>query len=534
MSPTGRRCARPELRPRGRRQRVSRIVGCLAFAAAAPAGAQQNLGFESVEQDATPTAWSVIGGGAEISTAAVAAEGARSLEVTRTEAGVTRIVQRLPAARLRASGGARQTSRLRLTGLARGSAANAGRDLRSPAPGVAVALWLRVDGPRGPLFLDSTGDARGPAVEPLAVAPEPADGGIEWRRFEVELPFAPDVDEIAFGASMRGQGSAWFDALELHAIVTDEWAPPGPAAIRYLDAALELMREHSLRRAEVDWAVLRAQALEHARGATTPAEAQLAVRFAVRELGDRHSYLQSATATRALATTAVANARTGLPLTPPRGRRLGENLAYVNVPGFAGGTPAQQVEFAEDLKNAIQANDAAEVCGWVVDLRQNTGGNLWPMLAGLGPLLGEGELAASVYPDGRRVGIWHRDGQAGFGDYTQLRVRAPYRVRAEVPAAVLLGPSTASSAEVLAVALRRRPATRSFGTPTRGLIAGNRTFTLADGASLVLTVAATTDSAGRVYAEPIVPDELVGGAESEADETLAAAVTWLAAGDSCR
>jgi C-terminal processing protease CtpA/Prc len=149
-------------------------------------------------------------------------------------------------------------------------------------------------------------------------------------------------------------------------------------------------------------------------------------------------------------------------------------------------------------------------------------------------LLGEGELAASVYPDGRRVGVWHRDGQAGFGDYTQLRVRAPYRVRAEVPAAVLLGPSTASSAEVLAVALRGRPATRSFGTPTRGLIAGNRTFTLADGASLVLTVAATTDRAGHVYAEPIVPDELVGGAESEADETLAAAVTWLAAGESCR
>jgi C-terminal processing protease CtpA/Prc len=338
---------------------------------------------------------------------------------------------------------------------------------------------------------------------------------------------------------MRGQGSVWFDALELRAIVTDAWAPAAPEATRYLDAALALMREHSLRRAEVDWATLRAQALEHARGATTAAEAQLAVRFAVRELGDRHSYLQSAAATRALATTAVANARTGLPLTPPHARRLGENLAYVNVPGFAGGTAVQQVEFAESLKNAIQANDDARVCGWIVDLRQNTGGNLWPMLAGLGPLLAEGEVAASLYPDGRRVGVWHRDGQAGFGDYTQLRVRSPYRVRTEVPAAVLLGPSTASSAEVLAVALRGRPATRSFGAPTRGLTAGNRIFALADGASLVLTVAATSDSAGRVYAGPIEPDEPIAGADSPsrgqaADETLEAAVAWLTAGDSCR
>jgi C-terminal processing protease CtpA/Prc len=241
-----------------------------------------------------------------------------------------------------------------------------------------------------------------------------------------------------------------------------------------------------------------------------------------------------------LATTAVANARTGSPLTAPEAQRLGEHLGYVSVPSFAGGTPAQQVEFAEKLKNEIQAADGAQICGWVVDLRQNTGGNLWPMLAGLGPLLGEGDLAASVYPDGRRIAVWHREGQAGFGDFTQLRVLSAYRVAAGVPAAVLLGPATASSAEILAVALRSRGATRSFGAPTRGLSAGNRIFSLADGASLVLTVAATTDTAGRVYAGPIVPDEVVAGAgpprqpERAADATLAAAVAWLTAGDSCR
>jgi carboxyl-terminal processing protease len=301
------------------------------------------------------------------------------------------------------------------------------------------------------------------------------------------------------------------------------------------------MREHALRRADVDWLSLRAEALEHARGAATAGEAHLAVRFAVRELGDRHSYLQSAAATRALATTAVSNARTGSPLAAPRGQRLADSVAYVNVPGFAGGTPLQQVEFAEQVKNTIQATDGTDVCGWVVDLRQNTGGNLWPMLAGVGPLLGEGELAASVYPDGRRVPVWHRDGQAGFGDYTQLRVRAPYRLAgSSVPVAVLLGPATASSAEVLAVAFRSRAATRSFGAPTRGLSAGNRTFALADGAALVLTVAATSDNAGHVYAGPIVPDEAVArseqpsGAESAADAVLAAAVAWLEAGDSCR
>ena len=109
-----------------------------------------------------------------------------------------------------------------------------------------------------------------------------------------------------------------------------------------------------------------------------------------------------------------------------------------------------------------------------------------------------------------------------------------------MPAAVLLGPSTASSAEIVAVAFRGRAATRSFGAPTRGLMAGNRIFTLADGASLVLTVAATSDGAGRIYFGPIVPDQLVARAgppsqgQGGEDETLAAAVAWLSAGDSCR
>jgi len=154
-------------------------------------------------------------------------------------------------------------------------------------------------------------------------------------------------------------------------------------------------------------------------------------------------------------------------------------------------------------------------------------------------LLGGGELAASVYPDGRRVGIWYRDGQAGFGDYTQLRVRTPYRLRVPARVAVLVGPGTASSAEVLAVALRASPDTRTFGAPTRGLSAGNRTFPLADGASLVLTVAATSDAAGQVLEGPFVPDETVPGrsardTRSESDLALEAAAAWLRAGDSCR
>jgi hypothetical protein len=518
------RAPRPRARPRAVRLAWFILV-CLS-SAAVRAQAQQNLSFEVLDADGTPLGWRSADNDATIaSDGTAAAEGERSLKVTRsTGNGVTRLAQRTPAALLLPGADARGR-RLRLRGFVRATAA-------------APALWLRIDGPAGPLFLDSYGYGR-ETSDDLAPTLE-AGGDGDWRAVELQLPLPPDVDEVAFGIAVRGQGTAWFDGLALTAIATDSLPPAAPVAVRYLDAALALMREHSLRRNDVDWPRLRVEALEHARGAATAADAHSAVRFALRELGDRHSYLQSARVSRELATAAVSNARTGSPPMAPDGRRMGEHFAYLRVPGFAGGTPAQQVEFAETLINVIQELDATAVCGWVVDLRQNSCGNLWPMLAGLGPLLGDAELAASVYPDGRRVAVWHREGQAGFGDFTQLRVRAPYRLRRATAVAVLLGPGTASSAEVLAVAFRGRGPARSFGAPTRGLSAGNRIFALADGASLVLTVAATSDAAGRVVSGPLIPDQLAGraaagsGASSGEDAALDAAAAWLAAGDSCR
>jgi len=41
--------------------------------------------------------------------------------------------------------------------------------------------------------------------------------------------------------------------------------------------------------------------------------------------------------------------------------------------------------------------------GWIIDLRGNSGGNMYPMLAGLSSLLGEGVLGYDVYPDGRSM-----------------------------------------------------------------------------------------------------------------------------------
>ena len=59
-------------------------------------------------------------------------------------------------------------------------------------------------------------------------------------------------------------------------------------------------------------------------------------------------------------------------------------------------------DYAKTLQDSIRARDRVGLIGWIVDLRGNSGGNMWPMLAGVGPVLGEG--VAGVLQPGRGDG----------------------------------------------------------------------------------------------------------------------------------
>src|SRR5262249_27262645 len=84
--------------------------------------------------------------------------------------------------------------------------------------------------------------------------------------------------------------------------------------------------------------------------------------------------------------------------------------------------------------------------GWVVDLRGNIGGDMWPMLAGIGPILGEGGVGAFVGKGDKRKWVY-RDGRALEGEKVEMRATAPYQLKqADPPVAVLTDGQTAARA----------------------------------------------------------------------------------------
>jgi C-terminal processing protease CtpA/Prc len=189
------------------------------------------------------------------------------------------------------------------------------------------------------------------------------------------------------------------------------------------------------------------------------------------------------------------------------------------------GTFAQAVFFAANIQDRIRQRDGAGLVGWVVDLRGNGGGNMWPMIAGLGPILGEDTLGYFVDPLGQAI-LWeYRNGASWLDGYEMVRVPEPYTLLRERPkVAVLVDNKVSSSGEATFIAFRRRPHTRSFGTFTCGLSTANSGFLLSDGAVLNLTVSFMADRSRQTYGSSIFPDERLMD-----DQVVQRAVEWLEA-----
>jgi C-terminal processing protease CtpA/Prc len=299
---------------------------------------------------------------------------------------------------------------------------------------------------------------------------------------------------------------------------------PAPAmsagARAYLASALDSLQQVVLRSDTIAWRTVRDSALVIAAGAQKPSDTYAAIAWALRR-ANKHSFLQ---APRPGAVSQVVDGRIG----------------YVHVPQWSGGSAS----LADSLQTAIRALDSARVCGWIVDVRANGGGNMWPMLAGIGPLLGDTLVGA--FNAGPKADRWfYKNGLAGMLtasgslDTISRATVAPAHVRdPNAPVAVLFDGATGSSGEVVVLAFRGRNNTRSFGEPTSGFATSNRGLQLADGANMVVTTGYQIDRRGVEAGERVQPDEVITGPPPgwpfATDVVATAAAAWLSAHPACK
>ena len=293
--------------------------------------------------------------------------------------------------------------------------------------------------------------------------------------------------------------------------------PPSEQARAYLDELIGLMQAHSINRLTIDWSAFRATVFARATGAQDIADTYPAIQLALDGLGDGHSVYYAANGTVLGAARRMGcGGSVAVTVAPP------PDIGYVRVPAFSG-TAEAAATFAADLQCEIMLADTADLVGWIVDVRGNGGGNMWPMIAGVGPVLGEGVAGYFIDPVGLETAWEYRDGAAWEGGVANQRVAAPYRLRRDRPrVAVLTDNGIASSGEAVVLSFKGRPDTRSFGDRTCGLSTANAPYPMSDGATLNITEAVMADRRRTKYGFSIEPDETMAAAE-----VVERAMVWL-------
>src|SRR5437762_3578746 len=297
-----------------------------------------------------------------------------------------------------------------------------------------------------------------------------------------------------------------------------------PAASRlasdYVNELVNTMQQNSINRGRIDWTDFRAQVFQRASGAQTIVDSYPAITLALGLLDDHHSFYQAVgggglgnpRGPRCAAVTA------GTPVVP-------SDIGYVRIGSFGSAVSGADRVFADAIQDQIRQRDSLNLAGWIVDVRGNGGGNMWPMVAGVGPVLGEGVAGFFLFPTGTSVSWSYQGGLALSGTSEIVRTTTPYVLLARLPprVAVLTDNLVASSGEIVVVSFRGRPNTRSFGTATCGLSTVNTGYRLSDGATLQLTTGTQADRNRTAYGSSIVPDETVAGDA----EVVQRAIDWL-------
>lgn len=301
-------------------------------------------------------------------------------------------------------------------------------------------------------------------------------------------------------------------------------------AQRYIDDALAIVSGNWMFRRRIDWDSVRTATYAEAEGADLMADTWAALDAMLRGLGDGHSRLDTSTS-RPGSVAAPADAAQSGP------RIVAGKLAFYPVaPSNLGGALGDA--WASAIARQVTELQASSPCGWIVDVRTNSGGNMWTMLAGLGGLIGEGRIGGFVDPGdpGDSFEWRYEAGRSWYGGQPLAHATDAPVFDPLPPVAVLTGEDTFSAGEAVAVAFRGRPDSRSFGTATGGGSNGFRTYTLYDGATLILAELAFADREGRLFGEEIPPDEVVEGGltrELDTDAVMARAAEWLLASSAC-
>jgi carboxyl-terminal processing protease len=297
-------------------------------------------------------------------------------------------------------------------------------------------------------------------------------------------------------------------------------ASMSPDVRAHLEEIIAVLHREWLHRDGFDWSGFRHEVMEKAGTAQTIPEAYSAIRAGLKLLGDKHSHYipeKGATIFNPESPTQSTGECTPPPAVTPA---VPDDVGYIQIRVSSGR------DGAVALDKAIRERDRAGLIGWIVDMRNSRGGNMWPFLAAVGPVIGEGTLGFFIDAHKQPTPWGYAAGRVWLGTEAQASsdLETPYKLATPNPRVALLTDiGVASSGEAIAIAFRERPNTRSFGTPTCGISTAVAQFPLKQGGRIAVVTSVMADRTKKPYGKKLDPDEVI----NDPAEVVPRALAWL-------
>lgn len=277
---------------------------------------------------------------------------------------------------------------------------------------------------------------------------------------------------------------------------------------QYVSKALDIMQHKSVNKSKVNWEELSRITLDDASKAKTVKETYPVLEKALRSLDDSHSRFYPAEEVRQYT---LGYKATGQEFPVIEGRLLENKYAYINLPDIGSFNKDDWNLYINTFYSKINELQKHKPEGWIIDLRNNYGGMLYPMYAAAAPFFDRKNIVGTKDAEGTVEYFNYRDGTFYEGSTaTQLftlKEKQPRQIK--TPIAVLVNKVTGSSAEFITAAFAGQKNVKLIGVNTQGLTSGNQEYKLSDGSFLVLTIGNIVDRTGKEYriiGEGIAPD----------------------------
>jgi len=200
-----------------------------------------------------------------------------------------------------------------------------------------------------------------------------------------------------------------------------------------------------------------------------------------------------------------------------------DGVGYIRIPSLNVWGDMVQIT-GQDIQHRICGMLDQRIKGCIVDLRLNTGGNMYPMLSGLYPLLGNNVLLHTTFPDSSVQFTWGlQKGNLYAMNNNQEKtmlteLNAPCKPSENMQVMVLVGPVTMSSGQATAVAFVKRNNTLIIGEPTAdGYITAKNYYPFGNGIVLNMSSGFISDRENTIYTRLLNPQLWILGGDNFED-----------------